>query len=252
MTTPFNKTSSESDKIQHHGYHRFYPRYLDQFQNKSIQMLEIGIDQEESMKLWIEYLPQAHIHGIDIKPYESSDRITMHQIDQSDSSQLDAFEAKYKNHFEFIIDDGSHVPAHQILTLSRLWNCLKEGGIYIIEDVETNYWGKSEIYGYQFDSKSPNLYDYLKAAPHHINAEFNSKSAIRHGVFDELETISFGHNCIILEKKRASNIRFYDRSYRFSHLQNFRSLKVRMSKAIKLLAKGHPRGCWRSLIDPKP
>ena len=215
-------------------------------------MLEIGIDREESMKLWIEYLPKAHIHGIDIKKYESSDRITMHQVDQSNSSQLKDFASNFNDHFEFIIDDGSHVPAHQILTLSMLWNCLKEGGIYIIEDVETNYWGKSEIYGYQFDSQSPNLYDYLKEAPHHINAEFKTDSVIQHRVFDELETISFGQNCIILEKKRTAYGQFYNRNYRLAHLQNFRSWKVRIAKAFELLIKEHPRSSWKSLTNPKP
>ena len=204
------------------------------------------------MKLWMEYLPKAHIHGIDIKKFKSSDRITMHQLDQSNSDQLSQFAKEYNNHFEFIIDDGSHVPEHQILTLRKLWRCLKEGGVYIIEDIETNYWGKSEIYGYQFDSRSPNLFDFLHDAPHHINAEFNGSLNRPHDIFDELETIGFGHNCIILEKKREAYKEFYDRNYRLKHLHNFRSWKIRTRKALRQLALGHPRSCLRSLTDPKP
>ena len=252
MPIPFDKTSSQSDKIHHHGYHRFYPRYLDRYQNREIQMLEIGIDREESMKLWTEYLPKATIHGIDIKKYSSSQRITMHQVDQSDAKQLEEFAANFKNNFDFIIDDGSHVPEHQILTLNKLWSCLKPGGTFIIEDIETNYWGKSACYGYKFDSRKINLITYLTKALDHINAEFQIKSPRKHHVFDEIETLNFGQNCVILEKKDPRHKDFHSREYRFSGHLNFRLLRKRLFSATTLLIQGHPKAAIRSLITNNP
>ena len=248
MSIPFDQTSSQSDKIHHHGYQRFYPRYLDGLQDRPIQMLEIGIDREESMRLWSEYLPQANIHGIDIKAYDSSERITMHQVDQSDAQQLDEFASNFKDSFDFIIDDGSHVPEHQILTLNKLWSCLKPGGVFIIEDIETNYWGKSQCYGYNFDSRGIKLITNLTQAINHINAEFQINAPNKHHVFDGIESLNFGQNCVILEKKDPRNRTFHSRDYRFANHLNSRQLRKRMNTALNLLIQGHPRAAARCLF----
>ena len=47
---------------------------------------------------------------------------------------------KMKGKLDFIIDDGSHVPIHQITSFKYLWkNGLKPGGIYIVEDTVCLY-----------------------------------------------------------------------------------------------------------------
>ncbi len=75
-----------TDKVTHHGYHRFYPRYLEFYRStilrnennvaetsnsndnsesastsviekKGYGMLEIGIDESASLKTWLEYFP---------------------------------------------------------------------------------------------------------------------------------------------------------------------------------------------------
>jgi len=61
----------------------------------------------------------------------------MHVVDQSSVEDLGRFiselgEAK----FDFIIDDGSHQAAHQILSLYSLFpSILKDNGVYFIEDI---------------------------------------------------------------------------------------------------------------------
>ena len=42
--------------------------------------------------------------------------------------------------WDIIIDDGSHVPYHQVFSFFSLWKAVVPGGLYVIEDVETNYW----------------------------------------------------------------------------------------------------------------
>jgi len=40
--------------------------------------------------------------------------------------------------FDFILDDASHIPWHQVLGLEVLYSqCLKPGGVYIVEDIDT-------------------------------------------------------------------------------------------------------------------
>ena len=53
--------------------------------------------------------------------------------------------------FDIIVDDGSHLPWHQLFTFEIMFETwLKPGGLYVIEDVETSYWDGTNprIYGY--------------------------------------------------------------------------------------------------------
>jgi hypothetical protein len=40
--------------------------------------------------------------------------------------------------FDYIIDDGSHRPAHQVRSFELLWDRVKPGGKYFIEDIESD------------------------------------------------------------------------------------------------------------------
>ena len=51
---------------------------------------------------------------------------------------------------DVIIDDGSHDPEDMMLGFDIMFPLLKEGGLYILEDVETSYWNRpgSSVYGH--------------------------------------------------------------------------------------------------------
>ena len=117
---------SNSDKISHHGYHRFYPWFLKHLRDEDINLLEIGIDENESLKLWKGYFNNVNLHGIDIDEKEfDNTEVTLHKVDQSNALELDQFVANIGIDFDVIIDDGSHVPEHQILTINKLWKLVK-------------------------------------------------------------------------------------------------------------------------------
>ena len=74
--------------------------------------------------------------------------------------------------FDVIIDDGSHIPWHQIFTLETMFDTfLKDGGVYIIEDMETSYWDRPgvSLYGYPILNagigKHGNAIEKLKTGP---------------------------------------------------------------------------------------
>ena len=111
--------ASGSDKYSHHAYHRFYPLHLDRLSSSDGNMLEIGINTGSSLKLWQEYFPYAYIHGADIGFAEQGERYTVHKIDQSNPIDLQRLIEEVGKAF-FIIDDGSHIPDHQVLALDTL------------------------------------------------------------------------------------------------------------------------------------
>lgn len=222
----FLLTNSKSDKLTHHGYHRIYPWFLEHFRNQHVKLLEIGIHATESIKLWRGYFNDVSIYGIDIDEKKFDDEnVHLFQVDQSSDNDLKKFVDTVNTSFSIIIDDGSHVPSHQIKTFEYLWPLIIPGGVYIVEDIETSYWGQSSIYGYNFDSNAPgsNFIKYAMNCITKVNNEFiNSEQKNSLQRFpDDIEMVTFGYNSVIFIKKDPSSFsRFYNRPYKLSNLVN--------------------------------
>ncbi len=141
-----------------HHYLDFYQKQLPD-RDFAGRLLEIGVMDGLSMKMWREYYPKAEIVGIDIK-----DMSFMHNDDWQvpESVRLltldgtKAEDMRPLGKFDIIIDDGSHYWSHQQKSFELLYySQLNKGGVYIIEDLWT-----SEINFYA-DAKL-NTKEYLK------------------------------------------------------------------------------------------
>ena len=138
-----------TDKIAYHAYHEIFPQYIEKFYDSDAAMLEIGMAHGASLNMWLELFPNMHIYGMDRgDPVGSVDRTTIIQGDQSSQDDLNKLRDSIVHPLFFINDDGSHIPEHQLLTFNTLFPTLVDGGVYIIEDVETSYWTKNDCYGY--------------------------------------------------------------------------------------------------------
>lgn len=218
-----------TDKIYNHNYERFYPYYLDSLRNQHFNMLEIGVEEFKSINLWLDYFPKANIFGLDIKTEGKGDRFIVEKLDQSDENQIKLYSNNHIDFFSFIIDDGSHIPEHQILSFNYFFNyCLKPGGIYIIEDIETSYWSKNYIYQYftRYGYNHPkSLIEIFKHLIDYINNRYltdeNLKIVNEKTNMFSLETknsissIQFNQNCIIIRKKNIEDYIQYSSKYNF-------------------------------------
>jgi len=127
-------------------YHNFAAKYEKLFAGmraSASSILEIGVAQGQSVRMWADYFPNAVIHGADIseasRVCESySNRIKFHCLDQNNLAQLKDLE-QYSP-FDIIIDDGNHWWREQIFTFEALFRYLRPGGIYVVEDSSTSYW----------------------------------------------------------------------------------------------------------------
>jgi hypothetical protein len=89
---------------------------------------------------------------------------------------------------------------------------LKNGGVYIIEDIECNYWNpKTYLYGYEVGSS--NIVDHLQSLPHRINSEFSNFK--NHKL---ISSVTFFKNCIILTKMTSEEIEENKGEYRFKEM----------------------------------
>ena len=126
------------------GFISIYEKYLSEYRNKKINLLEIGVENGESLKMFSEYFPKANLVGLDIFKKEFSIKKTeLFKGDQADIGILKKIVNKYKK-FDIIIDDGSHINSDIKKSFNYLFSKLKYGGIYVIEDLQTSYisnWG---------------------------------------------------------------------------------------------------------------
>ena len=207
----------KSDKITHHRYHEIFPHFISKFYDKEGGIIEIGVEQFNSIKMWLELFKNSHIYGYDININDAGEKYTIFKGDQSKEDDLDRFINIIKTPIYFINDDGSHIPEHQVLTFNKLFPILEYGGIYIIEDIETSYWTKGDIYNYptNYGYKNPNsVVELFKNIIDCVNSEFlqeNINSPIKH--LDNIKMISFAYNCIIIEKGTREK-----RPYRFQNM----------------------------------
>lgn len=131
-----------------HDYLRFYERYFQPIRSRPITLLEVGVLDGASLAVWEAYFPAASIIGADINPATqrfARSRVAIEILDQSNLEQLVRL-GRTRGPFDIVIEDGSHLWEHQITTLRTLFSFVQPGGIYIVEDLQTNYGAMEEHY----------------------------------------------------------------------------------------------------------
>jgi hypothetical protein len=133
-------------------YFDIYHRHFNRFRGTAVRVLEIGIYSGGSLQMWREYFgPRCQIFGIDIEPackiYES-DSVRVFIGDQSDRNFWKRLKQEVPA-IDIVVDDGSHIPEHQIITLEELLPVLQPGGVYLCEDIHgTLNTFASYVYGF--------------------------------------------------------------------------------------------------------
>lgn len=127
------------------NYFDIYELYFEQFRQRPINLLELGVLGGKSLKVWKAYFPKAQIFGLDIDPACSryADERTHITIgSQADPKVLQAITDHPKIRgvgLHIVIDDGSHLVDHMISSFERLWPFIVSKGVYAIEDLRCTY-----------------------------------------------------------------------------------------------------------------
>ncbi len=137
----YRKPHHKMTKWSH--YFEIYHRYLRDYRNSPLTMLEIGVWGGGSLQMWKDYFgPECYIIGIDImeecRKYEE-DQIKIYIGSQEDQEFLRQIKQE-NDEIDIVIDDGGHSMNQQIVSFQELFPHLAENGIYICEDIHTSYW----------------------------------------------------------------------------------------------------------------
>ncbi len=99
--------------------------------------------------MWSEFLPQADLIyleydeecGEEWRPKLEAMGTTLYVGDQADKTLLRRIvNDQITEGIDIIVDDGGHHMHQQLNSFEVLWEALKPGGIYVIEDLITSYW----------------------------------------------------------------------------------------------------------------
>lgn len=202
----FNTVEKYSAKWN--NYFDIYDRYLQKFVGKDPNVLEIGISQGGSLEIWSRFFENGQIYGIDIDSKCLDFKYQQNNIhislgDQSDPKFWD-FYLKDKGLFDVVIDDGSHINEHQILTLLKVFPHLKNGGVFIVEDTHTSYWEQ-----WQGAFRKPDTFiEFSKSLidfQHKQHINMKPPEEIQK-VFQNLKSMTFYNSVVVFEKDYTDNI----------------------------------------------
>jgi hypothetical protein len=151
-----NSEIFDTDKISH-GYMEIYsPIFLSKKNAKKI--LEIGVYHGGGLKLLSHYFNEAIVYGIDINEIDmpAFDNIKTFVYNQEDRENLQDLIDLIGEDFDLILDDGGHTMKQQQISFGFLFEKLKSGGIYIIENLHT-----SRLDGFSTDDDKVKTLDML-------------------------------------------------------------------------------------------
>ena len=137
---------NDTDKAAHAHYLRNYEEHFAHLRGRDVRLLELGVKEGGSLLMWRDYFPRGTIVGLDIEPARFEDatgRVRVYQGAQQDAALLDRIARECAPEgFDIVIDDCAHIG---VLARASFWHLfdrhLKPGGIYVVEDWGTGYWG---------------------------------------------------------------------------------------------------------------
>ena len=187
-----------------HNYCSKYEFFLERWKKEEINLLELGVLNGASIKMWSEYFQNAKIYGVDIdsntKQYEGDNRIV---LIRNLSKKENIIELRNISP-TIIIDDASHCWSHQIKSFYYLFTCLPHGGVFIMEDIGTSF-GKC-IDSLYADCRI-SAYDFFSGLSEMVASDGESDIKLadfRDEIADlakDIEMISISsQNCIVIKK----------------------------------------------------
>lgn len=139
--------------LQHRGkvsdkwslYFSEYDRLLAPYRERAINLLEIGIQNGGSLEIWSEFFRNANkLVGCDINPdcarLSYQDPKIAVVVGDANLDETEQAIVGHTEHFDIVIDDGSHTSGDIVKSFLRYFPKLNDGGVFIAEDIHCSYW----------------------------------------------------------------------------------------------------------------
>jgi len=140
--------NTKTDKNTIHSYLGLYQKLLSPKQYTAKNVLEVGIYNGGSIKLWNDYFTNATVYGLDVmekskvwERIQNNDKIKLYTSQNAYDESFVKTEFLDKNiKFDFMLDDGPHTLESMLLFIRLYSQIMADDGILIIEDVQNISW----------------------------------------------------------------------------------------------------------------
>ena len=132
-------------RLIHKWMHYFdiYDRHFAPYRKGPITVVEFGVSHGGSLQMWKKYFGRkARIVGVDVDPRckdLAEDQVEVIIGDQEDRDFLRTLR-EHVGPIDVLIEDGGHTMGQQIATFEEMWPAVRDGGVYLVEDLHTSYW----------------------------------------------------------------------------------------------------------------
>jgi len=186
-----------------------YERHLSRFRGTDVGILEIGVAEGGSLKMWADYFgSDAKVYGIDIKP----------ECKQADNKQIKVFIGSQTDKYflydvashipkiDIVIDDGGHHMDQMRCSFEVFYPLISPDGVYVCEDTFLCYHeghGGGYLSENSFIEYSKNFIDYLhkwkyKWDPEKVGTVYPIEFR------DQTWSVHFYPNIMLVEKRAMS------------------------------------------------
>lgn len=202
MKTELCKIMTEfgSDKGRgHHNYTIFYDKLFNQLRKEELLVFELGLGTNNvdvpsnmgiegipgaSLRGWKKYFENSLIYGADIdeRILFDEDRIKTFVCDQTNPDSIKKLwdnDILKNKEFDIIIEDGLHEFNANLIFLENSIHKLKNGGIYICEDLTNSTVSKFESILNKLREKFKDCAFSIERLPHEFNVNDNNLLVIK-------------------------------------------------------------------------
>jgi hypothetical protein len=140
--------NSRTDKNTEHSYLPLYQKLLFNKKETAKNVLEIGILDGGSIKLWSDFFTNATVYGLDImhsyyvwEGIKNNKKIILHTSIDAYNNDFFINNLLNKNiKFDIMLDDGPHTLETMVQFIKLYSQIMTDDGILIIEDVQSWDW----------------------------------------------------------------------------------------------------------------
>ena len=124
---------------KNHNFCTFYEGELAAKAAPPKSILEVGVKEGNSLRVWRDAFRGAEVTGFDINPSGATGDLTNLTVQYTDQNKVDELKKSIGDRtYDLIIDDGGHTMKQQINTLGTYWDHVNACGAFIMEDLHTS------------------------------------------------------------------------------------------------------------------